>query len=121
MVFTSTRRQKSTVVFKKVNWKNHCSNAVVFNLFHTVAHFPTQGNLTTRFGEQNLILVAKIWLALKKSLHLKFVSDFSIIMTSLYKSSIAFILIYALWPTENSATAHHWAMAHRLKTTALMH
>ena len=36
-------------------------------------------------------------------------------MTSLYKSHIVFILIYALWPTENSA------LAHRLKTTGLFH
>ena len=28
-------------------------------------------------------------------------------MTSLYKSHIAFILIYALAPTENSAMAYH--------------
>ena len=34
-------------------------------------------------------------------------------MTSSYKSHIAFILIHALWPTENSA------MAYRLKTTGL--
>ena len=33
---------------------------VVFNLFHTVANFPTQGNLTTYFAEQNLISVTKI-------------------------------------------------------------
>ena len=35
-------------------------------------------------------------------------------MTSSYKSHIAFILVYALWPTENSA------MTHRLKTISLV-
>ena len=29
-----------------------CSMPVVFNLFHTVAHFPTQGNVTTHFGTE---------------------------------------------------------------------
>ena len=37
------------------------SIAVVFNRFHSVAHFSTQSNLTTHFGQQNLISVAKIW------------------------------------------------------------
>ena len=37
------------------------SRSVVFNLFHIVAHFSTQGNLITHFGQQNLIPVAKIW------------------------------------------------------------
>ena len=32
---------------------------------------------------------------------------------------ITFILIYAQWPTENTTVAHHWAMAHRLKTPGL--
>ena len=29
--------------------------SVLFNLFRTVAHFSTQGILTTHFGQQNLI------------------------------------------------------------------
>ena len=28
-------------------------------------------------------------------------------------------MIYALWPTENTSVAHHWAMAYRLKTPDL--
>ena len=107
--------------------------AVVFKLFHTVAYFPTQGTLTTYFGEHNLIFVAKIKKSSleiclqflnfcpkniviskkKKGLHLEVAYNFLIIMTSLYKSHIAFILIYALWPTENSI------MAHWLKTSLM--
>ena len=34
-------------------------SSVVFHHFHTVAHFPTEGNLTTHFGEQNLTPFAK--------------------------------------------------------------
>ena len=36
-------------------------SAVVFNLFHTVAHFSMQELLTTHFDQQNLIPVTKIW------------------------------------------------------------
>ena len=36
------------------------NRSVVFNLFPTVAHFPTQGNLSTHFGEQSIISVAKM-------------------------------------------------------------
>ena len=32
---------------------------------------------------------------------------------------MAFILIYAPWPTKKTTVAHHWAMAHRLKTPDL--
>ena len=32
---------------------------------------------------------------------------------------IAFILIYAPWPTKKTTVAHYWAMAHRLKTSDL--
>ena len=32
---------------------------------------------------------------------------------------IAFILIYAPWPTKKTTVAHYWAMAHRLKTPGL--
>ena len=50
---------------------------------------------------------------------MEFDSNFSIIMTSLCKSHIAVILIYALWTTDNSVISHHCATAYRLKTTAL--
>ena len=39
----------------KVTW----SKVVVLS-FHTMAHYPTQDNLTTHLGEQNIISVAKI-------------------------------------------------------------
>ena len=32
---------------------------------------------------------------------------------------IAFILIYAPWPTKKTTVAHYWAMAHRLETSVL--
>ena len=44
---------------------------------------------------------------------MEYVFNFLIVMTTLYKSHIAFIFIYALWSTENSA------MAHQLKTTGM--
>ena len=39
--------------------------------------------------------------------------------TYIYIIHIAFILIYAPWPTKKTTVAHYWAMAHRLKTPAL--
>ena len=37
----------------------------------------------------------------------------------IYIIHIAFILIYAPWPTKKTTVAHYWTMAHRLKTPAL--
>ena len=42
-----------------------------------------------------------------------------IIQLYIYIIHIAFILIYAPWPTKKTTVAHYWAMAHRLKTPAL--
>ena len=50
--------------------KHACENTGrkpgVFNLFHTVAHFSTQGNLTTHFGQQNLIPIKTTVFSKKK-------------------------------------------------------
>ena len=53
-VFTREQRRKNYVQALITGKELFFSpSAVVFNLFHTVAHFPTQANLTTHFDEQN--------------------------------------------------------------------
>ena len=63
------RLAPSEIAAKKCEIRNFMTervSAAAFNLFHIVAHSSTQGNLTTHFGQQNLIPVAKIWCSLKK-------------------------------------------------------
>ena len=76
-------QQLSEKAAKKCEIRNFMTgrvSAVVFNLFHTVTHFSTQGNLTTHFGQQNLIPVTKNLVISKKkvfTLNLSAISQFS--------------------------------------------
>ena len=63
------RNLSRTVVCRGTQFEKHWFSPVLFNLFHTVTHFPTQRNLATHFGKQNLISSAKIWWSLKARFH----------------------------------------------------
>ena len=99
-----------------------CNRAVVFNFFHTVADFLTQGNLTTYFDQQMLISLANIRWSLKKekvfTLNLFAISQFlsqkhkEILTWKLFPIIWSHWLYYAYCFYFNSCSVAHWKHFH---------